>query len=495
MSHWNASFAAGLALAALLSTAPLLPRGTPLAGELSIGSPSQPVRELHTSFDLPLSGSGIYDQAMAAAFFVNDDDWTSSIEATFLDETRADDDHDGILEYYSGTLRIALGSLTLEPGQVLRVVVTANAPTRPALATWSGRVASHVEVHCTNVIDAGTGPASWGLITYVQDVRVQSTAWTVRHNGADVTNQVTISSPDVLGEELDEQSPPHVAYRHADYELDLSALTLVDGDTLTFTLAATAVGGRVSTGSATARAAAPGTLTQCHKDAVNAFLTSVGAVKSGTPAKTKLNQPQNLKSASATLKAALKSCNDTRSMGSGTHTYTAPSGLKVKVQFAKPSDVTATRGEAVDIVLAVGMDGDSSDSSSNGGNADAKNELDGGCAIAVAGDGGSGASKTGNGGKATAESQNNVTGSSYALGGDGGKPSPNTKAGGSGGTATAKTGQPGGTSMNFNGGEGLAGTTSPPPGTPGKYGTGAFSGKSQGTAVPGSGDGVQNTNP
>lgn len=406
------------------------------------------ILELEGGLDVVLQGDGFYDETPDILVFADGIDVTSQVTITLEEETRLDQDDNGILEDYYAEFSLDFGTFAPSAGDLLVVEARATAPGGDVIEQASTAVRSHVYVNVDDAIVSGTSDVA--VFVEIQRMTVQAQTLRVHLDGVEVTSQVTITGPNTSYEVVESGSPPFVRYRIQDYEVDIGNLGNIEGARVRFTVSATAAGGgaSASAGSATsAGTASHAALTNCQKEALEAFVSTegIGATKDAeTGAVSVAADAAGIKDAADDLQAALAACGD--SIPTSPVSYTTGNGIKMKIDLSgSDAKASGTEGQKKDLVVAIGSDGSGN---GDGGSAEASNSYPGGVAIAVGGDGGSDATSAGEGGSAKATATP-PGGLAAAVGGNGGSPSDPKDAGGTGGAASGQCGstgtQPGGT--------------------------------------------------
>lgn len=403
--------------------------------------------------------------------------FVDGVERTYLADVELvaqdafDIDGDGGVDATRVSYEVALGDLALEIGDVVEVELGAATAQGPELVRVAAIVESHVDLRFSDTTYLGGEPAVLQLQWH--ELPLTASALVVKIAGFDVTQYVSISGPELVEEDV---VGGQVVSRTENYTLNCGALAGFGLEGLPLSIEAwggTSDGGLTSD-STTSTIVGEQELNDCQKKAFDDFCAAMKFSKdAATNAVCSGASEAEQKAAADALQAALRLCPPPHPAAQQRITC---NGLTVDVRIGADGQDASASGSA-DAVVAIGGDG-AADSNADGGNATATNTQPGGAAVAIGGDGGGGnTTSAGDGGNATAEAQNGANGTppgcATAVGGTGGSPTPNHKAGGKGGDATAKT-KPKGDKKEGKGPKGAKGK--PPsgsnPGVPGKHGNG-----------------------
>lgn len=397
----------------------------------TISGPEE-ILELEGSYRVGVHGAHVDDATPAVRVLVDGVDVTSQLTVSVTDETKLDEDQDGLLESYSAKFEIAFGAFDPEPGELVVTQFTVGAPGGSDVRQTSATVRSHLRVAVDDTLYSGDPAVHVAVRT--RRLAVESQSLRVFLDDVEVTSQVAITGPELAYEIVEPGSPDFVRYRMQRYWVDLSALGSIDGKAVRFSASATAAGASTSSaGSSAGAGPQPAPLDACQKKALDDF---VDALHPALP-----TMESVIRDAAKTLQDALADCEAQGSpaFGMGARKYTTPGGIDLVIDLGGGSGGDAMASGEADLVVAIASPGEGS---GDGGNAEASNTQPGGVAIAVGGDGGSGASKGGDGGSATAEAVPDGNqppgGTAIALGGDGGRAAPASGTGGDGGKASGK---------------------------------------------------------
>lgn len=376
----------------------------PEASHVSIETPWK-VRELAPGFRFDVFGENVIAPLHRLLVRLNDQPINGSITLTPSAESRADENGDGVLEFYRVTYELAWNAVDPAPGDIMTIFAEIPSPTGLIAGRVAVPILGHLETILTDFVE-GTGsaaaPAKLDVFTFDATVTAQNV--NVYVGGQDVTALVNISGPFTHDDFMSPTNPLHVDYRSQHYEIDFSPLapaapTQATVEVMLFTPKGT------TTSSASGVAVEAGVVDAWQRYAIELCLIRMkikkengGKVKIGATAKEVKKAIDQLQQ---NLDPSQPSHPDNPTPGPGTPAKSNKefpggeqtmsdlpnelAGIVVVVAVAQANKDAKASDSAADVVLAVG--GDASGTGKKGGNANATNDHEDGVAIAAGGDG------------------------------------------------------------------------------------------------------------
>lgn len=425
-----------------------------LAGDVDVTLPNK-LHELDSPVRFRVDARDVSDSTLNFTVRQNGVDITASVAVTVVTETRTDTDSDGILEDLDGLYRLDFLSQARDADDLITVAATIGGVTGR-----SGRVVRpNLELGSNGRIY--TTETSIDVLSELSDIDLLSETLTVEFNGVDVTTSVTIPSHTVL---YTDTSGSRLRYAWHERSIDISALTLTTGSTLSVSSTASATRGAVGS-RIDIEVGGPPPIDGCFENLLDSLCEDLDLSNdSGGKVTTSKTGPEldtildNFRISAELL------C---PSIPNGPVEHTCPDGTTMQIEMeTNGGDVDIS--ERADVVIGLGGNA-SQNSSSQGGDADVTNKQNGGLALASGGDG-SLSNNPGDGGDAEATGTCQVN----ASGGAGGRNSDCTEAGGAGGTAaTLQTNDDEQTETGEDGMEGAEGENGAND-TPGSAGGGSY---------------------
>ena len=419
-----------------------------LAADMTLSVPSVSL-ELSAAVEVAVSAHDVLARSFAFTAQCGAIDLAPSlnVQTGSFDPTDANDDQ--VLESLDATYKLQWAGAPIAVGDTVIVRVEARSTDGTLRDQGEVIVAANVAIDPSNAFPSQPGVELHVPVTQ-QGVVSMGESLRVRLNGVDITDQVTITGPVVVTQDITPSLPPILDYQYSYYDIALGDLVAPVGSELTLSLTVFTPNKTLIAEAALVTTAAVA-LTQAQLTALKAFVQAL-----------KLKRDNNSNVCVGANEAAIEAAADALRLAFPT---TGVSDQRVDcpdfdaIVSIEAGASTAT-GNA-DVVIAIGKHGQGT-----GAGKDAKptNTQIGGASVAVGGNGGSAGQSGGAGGDATAKSQGQNQGTSIALGGNGGDPTNNNnKAGVKGRSGKAEV-VVGGPNTNLGG--------SPDAGSPGTHGTG-----------------------